>query len=34
MLKELLELFKGLIGKVSKTKPGTTQSKELIKKIV
>ena len=30
MLKELLELFKGLIGKVSKTKPGTTQSKELI----
>ena len=30
MLKELLELFKSLIGKVSKTKPGTTQSKELI----
>lgn len=30
MLKELLELFKSLIGKVSKTKPGTTQSKELM----
>ncbi len=30
MLDDLLNLFKSLIGKVSKTKPGTTQSKELM----